>query len=149
MLRLTAVAATAAQLESALTPYMGAPVRIEVPVPSRLELEGAEGRDLAWSLARQTGAVLARQEGEWVILSREPVVTLDARAVDGTEIVRELARQCGVRNLMFDPGLPRVEGTFVFERVACSTAIPLVLRSLGWAGESAGNTIHLSSGARR
>lgn len=148
MLRLSATSASPAEIGRALTPLMDAPLRIDVAIPASLELQGAEGRDLAWALATRARAVLAKQEGEWVILAREPLVTLDAVGVEGTLIVRELALQCGVRNLMFDPGLPKVEGTFVFERVACSTAIPVVLRSLGWAGETLGNTIRLS-GARR
>lgn len=140
VLHLSANSSTPSEIESMLRPHIG-PVRVEVREPLTAELRGFDGMDLAWAASRAYGAHLLRN-GTGVVITRvEPRVNIDAVDIDGRIMLQELARQCGVRNLVFDPDLPAVSASFVFRDVGCAEALPIVLRTLGWAAEGAGNTL--------
>jgi hypothetical protein len=57
-------------------------------------------------------------------------VTIDVKDAEARAILKDLQKQCGVKNLMIDPDV-QGKGTFYFERVPCPQAWSIVLRSLG------------------
>ena len=66
-----------------------------------------------------------------VVRAREKTVTLDVKDVEAREILKSMQKQCAIKNLIVDPNVPQVNGTFLFKNVPCSTAFKVVLRSLG------------------
>ena len=58
-------------------------------------------------------------------------MTLDEKDIEGRVILKMMQKQCAVKNLIVDPQVPQVNGTFLFKKVPCSTAFKVVLRSLG------------------
>ena len=59
-----------------------------------------------------------------------PVVTIDVKDAEVVVILKEMQKQCGIRNLMIDPNV-QGKGTFYFHDVPCAQAWRVVLRSLG------------------
>ena len=57
-------------------------------------------------------------------------VTLDVKDEEVHVILRSMQEQCGIKNLVIDPGV-QGHGTFMFNDVPCATAFDVVLRSLG------------------
>ena len=57
-------------------------------------------------------------------------VTIDVKDAEVRVILKDLQKQCGVRNLMIDPDV-QGKGTFLFKDVPCPQAWNTVLRSLG------------------
>lgn len=85
-------------------------------------------------IVRAAGLRLDRSPSFWTI--RDPgerQVFLDVVDEDARSIVREVAKQCGWRNVVMDEGLGG-KGTFRFRGVPCSIAIHTVLGSLGLRG---------------
>lgn len=145
-LRIVATEATAAQLADALGPHLDRPISIDVPSPVTVDYVGGEGRDLAWAVARRSGRILARSASSWRIQrGADATVTLDAWSQGSREVLREMALQCGVRNLALDPSLPNPAITIAFDEVPCTTAFSVVLRSSGWQAETEGGTMQVSS----
>ena len=64
------------------------------------------------------------------VSSKEPTVTLDVKDADVADIMASMQKQCGVKNLVIDPGV-QAKGTFYFRAVPCRTAFSVVLKSLG------------------
>lgn len=60
----------------------------------------------------------------------ERKVTIDVKDAEVRVILKDLQKQCGVRNLMIDPEV-QGKGTFLFKDVRCPQAWNTVLRSLG------------------
>ncbi|HUP46179.1 MAG TPA: hypothetical protein VM779_11775 [Thermoanaerobaculia bacterium] len=60
----------------------------------------------------------------------EPTVTIDVKDAEVAVILKDLKKQCGIRNLMIDPNVEG-KGTFYFRDVPCRLAFGVVLRSLG------------------
>ena len=63
-------------------------------------------------------------------LPSERKVTIDVKDAEVKVILKDLQKQCGVRNLMIDPEV-QGKGTFLFKDVPCPQAWNTVLRSLG------------------
>ncbi len=63
-------------------------------------------------------------------LQSERKVTIDVKDAEVRVILKDLQKQCGVRNLMIDPEV-QGKGTFLFRGVPCPQAWNTVLRSLG------------------
>lgn len=90
---------------------------------------------LVASIADRAGLRLVEQRGRYRIVDlREPLVSLDVVEGEMRAIVASLARQCGIRNVMIDPGM-EYTGTFRFEDVPCATAFRVVFESMGVRGE--------------
>ena len=73
-------------------------------------------------------------------------VDLDVKDADVRDVFEVLRLQCGIRNLIIDPG---VEGkaTFLFKSVECPTALRVVLRT--YALETmAGSEARVGTGTR-
>jgi hypothetical protein len=66
-----------------------------------------------------------------VVRAAEPTVTIDVKDAEAAEILRSMQKQCGIKNLMIDPGV-KGKGTFYLYGVPCRQAFGIVLRSLGF-----------------
>ena len=54
-------------------------------------------------------------------------VTLDVKDADVHVVLKSIQKQCGIRNLVIDPGVTG-SGTFLFHNVPCRVALDTVLR---------------------
>lgn len=74
---------------------------------------------------------LDKRSGTIVVRAPERTVTLDVKDVEARVILKSMQKQCGLKNLIVDPQVPQVNGTFHFRNVPCGLAFKVVLRSLG------------------
>jgi hypothetical protein len=76
-------------------------------------------------------------DGDSLILrdATEATVTIDVKDADVHEVMATIQSQCGIRNMVIDPGV-QGKGTFLFNQVPCGVAIRTVLRTLGLEGET-------------
>ena len=58
-------------------------------------------------------------------------VTLDVKDAEPRVVIKEMQKQCGIRNVMIDPDVPNTGATFYFRQVPCETAFRVVLRTYG------------------
>ena len=65
-----------------------------------------------------------------VAVHGERTVTIDVKDAEVGEILKDLKKQCRIRNLMIDPNVTG-KGTFYFRDVPCRQAFGVVFRSLG------------------
>ena len=62
----------------------------------------------------------------------ERTVTIDVKDAEARDILKSMQKQCGVKNLVFDPDVTSaMKGTFLFKDVPCRTAFSIVLKSVG------------------
>jgi len=66
--------------------------------------------------------------------ARRSTVTLDVKDAEVHEVLRSMQKQCGVKNLIIDPGVSG-SATFYFRNVPCETAFRTVLRTYGLAAQ--------------
>jgi type II secretory pathway component GspD/PulD (secretin) len=59
-------------------------------------------------------------------------VTLDVKDADVHDVLKSIQKQCGIRNLIIDPGVTG-SSTFLFHNVPCRTALDTVLKTTGLA----------------
>lgn len=64
----------------------------------------------------------------------EPRVTLDVKDMEVRPLLKNVQKQCGIKNLIVDPDVTG-SGTFYFSDVPCSDAIPAILKTLGLAAD--------------
>ena len=64
--------------------------------------------------------------------ARRPSVTLDVKDEDIRVVLKSIQKQCGIRNLIIDPGVTG-GGTFLFHEVPCKVALDTVMRVNGLA----------------
>jgi len=67
-------------------------------------------------------------------------VTLDVKDADVHDVLKSIQKQCGIRNLIIDPGVTG-GGTFLFRNVPCRTALDTVLRVNGLAATNDSGTL--------
>lgn len=65
-----------------------------------------------------------------------PTVTLDVKDAEPCVVLKAMQKQCGIRNLVIDPDVPKTAATFFFREVPCETAFRVVLRTYGLAAQS-------------
>lgn len=58
-------------------------------------------------------------------------VTLYVKDAEPRVVLKEMQKQCGIRNMMIDPDVPNTGVTFYFRQVPCDTAFRVVLRTYG------------------
>ncbi|HVE72985.1 MAG TPA: hypothetical protein VNI54_16585 [Thermoanaerobaculia bacterium] len=58
-------------------------------------------------------------------------VTLDVKDGEARDVLASMKKQCGIRNMIIDPDVPRTTATFYFNQVPCETAFRIVLRTYG------------------
>lgn len=82
-------------------------------------------------------------QGNWLVIRdpREPKLTLDVKDAELTVILDAVRQQCGIRNLMIDPEVRQVKGTFLFNEVPCSMALKTIFNSLGLAAQVEPNSV--------
>ncbi|HUP63671.1 MAG TPA: hypothetical protein VM557_00120 [Thermoanaerobaculia bacterium] len=111
---------------------------ITLQVPDReltLRARSLAPEQAARALSAAAGLLLVPEGDSWVVIDRsEPTVTLDVQDEDVRTILRSVAGQCGIRNLMIDPGVAG-KGTFLFHEVRCGIALRTIFGSLGLAAE--------------
>ena len=60
-----------------------------------------------------------------------PTVTLDVKDAEARVVLRDMQKQCGIRNVIIDPDVPKTGASFYFREVPCETAFRVVLRTYG------------------
>lgn len=63
----------------------------------------------------------------------QPAVTLDVKDAEPRVVLKAMQKQCGIRNVIIDPDVPKTAATFYFREVPCDTAFRVVLRTYGLA----------------
>lgn len=58
-------------------------------------------------------------------------VTLDVKDAEAREVLKSMQKQCGVKNMIIDPGVQGDGASFYFREVPCPTAFRVVLRTYG------------------
>jgi len=58
-------------------------------------------------------------------------VTIDVKDAEPRVVLAEMKKQCGIRNLIIDPDVPKTAATFYFREVPCDAAFRVVLRTYG------------------
>lgn len=92
-------------------------------------------------IVRAAGLRLDRSTSFWTVRNPdERQVFLDVVDEDARPIVREVANQCGWRNVVMDRSIGG-KGTFRLRGVPCSLAIRTVLGSLGLRGRIEPNSV--------
>ena len=67
-------------------------------------------------------------------------VTLDVKDADVHVVLKSIQKQCGIRNLVIDPGVTG-SGTFLFHDVPCKVALDTVLRVNGLAAKTYSSSV--------
>ena len=60
-------------------------------------------------------------------------VTLDVKDAEPRVVLKEMQKQCGIKNMILDPEVDKAKtgATFYFREVPCETAFRVVLRTYG------------------
>lgn len=58
-------------------------------------------------------------------------VTLDVKDAEARVVLKAMQKQCGIKNLIIDPDVPKTAATFYFREVPCDAAFRVVLRTYG------------------
>lgn len=80
-------------------------------------------------------------------VAAERTVTLDVKDEDVRVILKDMQRQCGVKNLLIDKEVAG-QGMVYFRDVPCSTAFRVVLRQFGLAGQIESNLVTVEPRSR-
>lgn len=133
VLRVDARAASARELLEAIEPHLGQRVVVRAEHDPRIDYRAARVRplDAVREVVARAGLQLARENDIWVVSDpSEPTFTIDVKDGEVREIMREVKRQCGIRNLIIDPDV-QGRGTFLFRDLPCSEAIRTILATMG------------------
>lgn len=140
---LTLERASLRQAAGVLSLRIGVPVTVEAPdrEVSRRFARATPEEALA-ELVRSEALVASREKGRIIIRERgsEAVVTIDVKDGEIASILREVANQCGIRNLVLDREV-QGKGTFLFQDVPCEAAFRVIFRSMGLAADRELNSL--------
>ena len=75
-----------------------------------------------------------------VVRPAEATVTIDVKDAEVVTILKDMQKQCGIKNLMIDPNV-KGKGTFYLVAVPCRQAWSVVLRSMGLDSVSYPNSV--------
>jgi hypothetical protein len=110
-------------------------------VVSAFRLTGVTADDAVKRLAAREGLRVVKREGVLVVRnSEEPTLSIDVKDAPIRQIVSEVRQQCGIRNIMIDPGV-EASGTFLMKDVPCSVALRTIFQSLGVSAEVYPNSV--------
>jgi hypothetical protein len=129
---IVATHAALTEVTRALEPYLGRAVTVEAGGERRLSYAANDilpARALA-AVAVAAHTFVDASHGLVLRDAGEPTVTIDVKDEDIRTILRNVQRQCGIRNLIVDPGVEG-SGTFLFNRVPCHTALDTILTTMG------------------
>jgi hypothetical protein len=140
---LTLERASFRQAAGVLALRIGVPVMVETgdrEVSRRIARATPE--EALAELVRSEGLVAFREKGVVVIRERglESVVTIDIKDGEIRSILREVATQCGIRNLVLDREV-QGKGTFLFRDVPCEAAFRAIFSSMGLAADRELNSL--------
>lgn len=127
----------------ALEMYLPKPVQIVLgndPVITYRAKEVAPDRALRALAAAAKIELTSDTDYYWVRSPGEPTVTLDVKDGEARDILKSMQRQCGIKNLIIDPGV-QGSGTFLFNQVPCKQAFSIVLRTMGLAAQMYSNDL--------
>jgi hypothetical protein len=124
-------------------PFSKAIRAVSMYVPERVELavgddplvtyraNGVAPMAVIRALAAQAKASVVFENGRWWVqdVARD-TVTIDVKDAEVHAILKQLQRQCGIKNLVIDPDV-QGSGTFLFHDVPCQNAFDVVFHSLG------------------
>ena len=100
-------------------------------------------------LAAPLGAATAkRADTPPATPANEPKVTLAIKDGEIRDVLATLKKQCGVKNLIIDPGIAGKTGSIFVKDVPCSAAFKLVLRMSGLEAKIYPNSL-VHVGAKR
>jgi type II secretory pathway component GspD/PulD (secretin) len=139
------VEASAAPLSvvvKALEPYVGRAIVVDTPGDPVIDYRasGIVPVDALRGVARAAALTLS-DEGSLVFRDpSEPAVTMDVKDAEVRDILKSIKNQCGIRNLIVDPGV-KGTATFVFHAVPCHTALSTVLATFGLAAVVDGRSV--------
>lgn len=85
---------------------------------------------LALPLVAATEKRLDGEAKPIVVRPAEATVTIDVKDAEVVTILKDMQKQCGIKNLMIDPNV-KGKGTFYLVAVPCRQAWSVVLRSMG------------------
>lgn len=68
-------------------------------------------------------------------------VTLDVKDADVHVVLKSIQKQCGIPNLIIDPGVTG-SGTFLFHELPCDVALRTVLKTTGLVADSYSVAVH-------
>jgi hypothetical protein len=141
-LRVQSVDAPLSRVLSAVSMRTGRAITLAVPDRRvTLDFTARTVPELIARIARDEGlAVEPRREGWELRDPAAPTVTMDVVDADLGSILDIVKKQCGIRNVIVDPGVTG-KGTFLFRDVPCDAAIRTIFRSLGLAAEVHGGSI--------
>ena len=116
----------------ALELYLRKPVEIESSGDPEVSFSarGVRPEAALAALALSGGAKVVEERERTVIRSAGPLVTLDVKDAEIKVILRSFKEQCGIRNLVVDPGVTG-SGTFLLRDVPCRTAFRVVFGMMG------------------
>lgn len=143
-LRVQSTGAPLSRVLSSISMRTGRPILLAATDrPVTLDFTAKNAEELLSRIAREEGLAIAPSGEGWELRDPQiPTMTLDVVDAELGEILDAVKKQCGIRNIMVDPGVS-AKGTFLFRDVPCDLAIRTVFRSLGLAAE-----IHPSSVVR-
>jgi hypothetical protein len=76
---------------------------------------------------------------------KEPTVTLDVKDAELRPLLKDMQKQCGIRNLVIDPDVQGSGATFLFREVPCRQAFGVVFKTFGLAAVQYENdVVHVS-----
>jgi hypothetical protein len=93
------------------------------------------------------GAKVLQERGALVIRSAGPLATIDVKDADVHDILRSLAGQCGIRNLIVDRAVSG-KGTFLLRDVPCRRALEVVLGTMDLKADWEPNSVVVVSPRR-
>lgn len=99
-------------------------------------------------IAEAAKATVTMEKGSyWLRNIEEPSVTLDVKDQDIRTTLKQMQKQCRLKNLVLDP---EVQGTatFLFDKLPCGAAFGVVFRTMGLAYVDYGNSV-VSVGPRK
>lgn len=140
-LRLESAQAPLSRVLSAVTMRTGRPVALAAPDRVvTFDLTARTAEELLQRIGRAEGLAVSRSGEGWELRDpNEPTMSMDVVDAELGEILGIVKKQCGIRNVIVDPGVTG-KGTFLFREVPCDAALRTIFRSLGLGVE-----IHSSS----
>lgn len=73
----------------------------------------------------------------------EPAVTMDVKDEDVRVILKDMQKQCGIRNLLIDKEVSGTVALVYFREVPCTTAFRTIFRQFGLTGQVDQNVVHV------
>ena len=79
-----------------------------------------------------------------VAVSAAPgTVTLDVKDAEARVVLKEMQKQCGIKNMIIDPDVPKTAASFFFREVPCDAAFRVVLRTYGLSSQGSAPVVQV------